>query len=80
MSGEILQQVCDCVGRCFQVDPACLGENTSQDTIVEWDSVGQVQLILELESAFDVSFSLDEIVEIRSVADIVQILADRDRQ
>ena len=77
MSAEMVQQVCECVGQCFRVDPAGLDENSSQDTIAEWDSVGQVQLILELESTFGVSFSLEDIVEIRSIGDICKQLAQQ---
>ena len=72
---DILEQVRNCVGSAFRVDPAQINEQDSQDTIKDWDSVGQIQLILELESQFGLNFSLDEIVSIRSIGDIVRLIA-----
>jgi acyl carrier protein len=74
MNDDTQAKIFDCVARSFHVQADKLSESDSQDTIQEWDSVGQVNLILELESAFGISFSLDEILEIRSIADIIRLV------
>ena len=49
-------------------------ENCSQETCEKWDSMGQLNLVIELESEFDVTLEPEEIGEITSFADIVRIL------
>jgi acyl carrier protein len=36
------------------------------NTIVEWDSVGHMQLIATLEDAFDVNLEMDDIIDFSS--------------
>jgi|ETN01SMinimDraft_4_1059930.scaffolds.fasta_scaffold98923_2 acyl carrier protein len=40
----------------------------------DWDSFGHIKLVLALESAFDISFSTDEIAELYNVGDMIKIL------
>lgn len=70
-------QVCACIGATFRINPASLTAHDSQDSIAEWDSVGQIQLVLELESVFGISFSLEEILELRSIGDIVKLVESK---
>ena len=42
-------------------------EDTSPDTLSEWDSVAHLNLVVALEDAFGVSFSPDETMELTSV-------------
>ena len=51
------------------VDTTC-----SQQTCDKWDSMGQLNLVVELESEFDVSLEPEEIGEMKSFEDIIRIL------
>lgn len=51
------------------VDTTC-----SQQTCEKWDSMGQLNLVVELESEFDVSLEPEEIGEMNSFEDIIRIL------
>lgn len=51
------------------VDKTC-----SQSTCDKWDSMGQLNLVVELESQFDISLEPEEIGVMRSFDDIVSIL------
>lgn len=51
------------------VDKTC-----SQSTCKKWDSMGQLNLAIELENEFDVSLEPEEIVEMKSYDDIIKIL------
>lgn len=42
-----------------------------------WDSLGHIQLILAVEKEFGVKFSSEEVVSIRTVADIAAIVAKK---
>lgn len=51
------------------VDTTC-----SQTTCEKWDSMGQLNLVVELESEFDVNLEPEEIGEMKCYDDIIRIL------
>lgn len=53
------------------VDATC-----SQETCEKWDSMGQLNLVVELEDAFDLSLEPEQIAEMKSVQDIVRIISE----
>ena len=54
------------------VDKTC-----SQATCPAWDSMGQLNLVAELEDAFDISLEPEEIGEMKSYEDVVRIVASK---
>ena len=52
-------------------------ETCSQNTCEKWDSMGQLNLVVELESEFNVSFEPEEIAEIKSYEDIIRIIKSK---
>ena len=54
------------------VDKTC-----SQTTCPAWDSMGQLNLVAELEEAFDVSLEPEEIGTMKCFEDIVRILKSK---
>ena len=51
------------------VDKTC-----SQQTCEKWDSMGQLNLVVELESDFDITLEPEEIGEMKSYNDVIRIL------
>lgn len=51
--------------------------NCSQTTCEKWDSMGQLNLVVELETEFDVSLEPEEIGEMKSFEDIIRILKSK---
>lgn len=49
-------------------------ETCSQTTCEKWDSMGQLNLVVELESEFDVTLEPEEIGEMKSYNDIIKLL------
>ena len=49
-------------------------ETCSQETCEKWDSMGQLNLVVELETEFDITLEPEEIGEMRSYGDIIRIL------
>ncbi len=47
---------------------------TSRQDVPKWDSLQHVALVAAIEQQFGISLSMDEMVEIRSVKDIGNIL------
>jgi acyl carrier protein len=56
----------------FELDT--VDETCSQTTCEQWDSMGQLNLVVELESEFDVTLEPEEIGEMKSFNDIIRIL------
>ena len=54
------------------VDKTC-----SQMTCEKWDSMGQLNLVVELESEFYVTLEPEEIGEMKSFNDIIRILKSK---
>ena len=57
------------------VDTTC-----SQTTCEKWDSMGQLNLVVELETEFDVSLEPEEIAEMTSYDSIVKILKSKNNE
>lgn len=49
-------------------------ETCSQTTCEKWDSMGQLNLVVELESEFDVTLEPEEIGDMKCFDDIIRIL------
>jgi acyl carrier protein len=55
----------------FQNESLIITENTTNKDIEDWDSVSHIQLIFEIEEAFDVQFEAEDIAGLDSVEAIV---------
>jgi len=60
----------------FQLDDGFqLQGSMSFDDVPGWDSVGHMNLVTELESRFDISLDMDEIVGLDSVNAVQELVA-----
>jgi acyl carrier protein len=48
--------------------------DTRRQDVPKWDSLQHMALVAAIEQTFDISLSMDEMIEIRSVKDICEIL------
>jgi acyl carrier protein len=67
---EIMAQV-------FDVPNESINNDSSPDTIENWDSVNHMNLVLALEQAFSISFEPDEIIEMMNFELILVIFKDK---
>jgi acyl carrier protein len=51
-------------------------ENITQETCPNWDSLHHLHLIIELETEFNVSFELEDIVYLKSLDEIEDKIKD----
>lgn len=65
---EILKETFDL----DSVDKTC-----SQSNCPAWDSMGQLNLVAELEDAFEISLEPEEIGEMKSFEDVVRIVKSK---
>lgn len=66
------EKVLEILKNLFELDT--VDETCSQETCEKWDSMGQLNLVVELESEFDVTLEPEEIGEMKCFNDIVKIL------
>ena len=69
------QKVLEIIKSTFELED--VESDVSQNNCVKWDSLNHLNLILEIESEFDVSFDPDEIAEIKSAKDLLKALKKR---
>ena len=50
----------------FDIDASVLGSDLNYESIQEWDSIGHMGLIAELEDSFDISMEMDDIIDFSS--------------
>ena len=50
----------------FSIEKSALGGDLEYNTIPEWDSVGHMSLIAELEEVFDIMLEMDDIIDFSS--------------
>lgn len=68
--GEILEEVRRLLGRVLK-SPVSIEEKTELVNDLGLDSLAALQLVEEVEDAFDISFPLNELSRIRTVRDFV---------
>ena len=63
-------QVFVIVAKVFSVPVSDITDESSPETIESWDSFNGLVLVDELESNFNIKFSISEITDVKNVADI----------
>ena len=69
------KKVLEILKNLFELDT--VDETCSQETCEKWDSMGVLNLVVELESEFDVSLEPEEIGEMKSYQDIIRLLKSK---
>ena len=70
----IKKRIVDCMVEVFGVPVASINETTSQKSLEEWDSLHHLNLIVELEMVFDVSFEPEEIAQMITFSEVLAMI------
>ena len=62
----------------FSIDHDKVNINLEYESIEEWDSIGHMGLIAELEDAFDISMEMDDIIDFSSFSKGQELLSKYD--
>lgn len=65
------------VAKAFGLPPSQVSEAASNQDTPEWDPLGRVTLLMELEAHYGVSFSTEEALALTSVGVLKRALAGR---
>jgi len=64
------------VARTFNLDVSDVTDQSSNETIEEWDSMGNLSLVAGLEEEFKVSIAIADAMEMTSVQEIKRVLKE----
>lgn len=64
------------ISRVFNVPISEINDQSGPETIETWDSFNSLVLVDELESEFNIKFSVAEIVDVKDVSDIKRHLSN----
>ena len=73
---QILEKLTEIFQDVFDDDTIIVDENTTPQDIDGWDSLQHITLLSAIGDEFDCSFSLDQMIEIQSVADMISALKE----
>ncbi|MDD5198753.1 MAG: acyl carrier protein [Terrimicrobiaceae bacterium] len=61
----------------FGIEESQIGDDSSSETIEEWDSLRQMNLILALEEEFGIRFSDEETLETLSLRQFIDVIGSK---
>ena len=62
----------------FDINEESLDSDIKYNSIPEWDSIGHMGLIAELEDSFEISMEMDDIIDFSSYEKGIEILKKYD--
>ena len=69
-----LEKIQEVFQKVFSVDTAKLNNDFTSETVENWDSVTQLNLVTAMEEAFDLMLDVDDVYELTSFAKSIEIL------
>lgn len=74
---EILSKLENIFREVFVDDKLQITNATNADDIESWDSLTHMQLINEVEEYFKITFTLDEVMQLNDVGNLVQLIKSK---
>ena len=71
---ENLEKLYILISKILEIDTDIINGKTSPDNTETWDSYNGLMMVSELESTFNVNFTMDEVIAVRNVDDIIEAL------
>jgi acyl carrier protein len=63
-------------GESFEsIDSTTIYEELAYESIIEWDSVGHMGLMAELEETFNIQLAMDDVIDFSSFTKGIEVLA-----
>ena len=61
----------------FDDDSIVVDETTTADDIEDWDSLEHINLVVAIESRFNIKFNIGKVSSMKNVGDMVNIILSR---
>ncbi len=73
----IEQKVIELITLALEVEPNTIQIHSSMDNTHQWDSMGNLKILVEVENYLQCQFELDELINIRTVKDWINLATGR---
>ncbi len=77
MDNNILDKLHVIVRDVFDNQSIMIASETISDDIEEWDSLTHIQLLDTIEKEFDISFDLDEMLNLKTMGEITNSIEEK---
>ena len=61
----------------FDDEDLTISNSTNSDDIEEWDSLNHIALVLSIEKCFNIRFIIGEVLLLKDVGDMIQLLEEK---
>ena len=61
----------------FDDESINVNNNTTANDIEDWDSLEHINLIVAIENKFNIKFKMNEVIELKNVGEMVDIISER---
>ena len=74
MKEVIFEEVRGILASLFKIDHTELTMESSMDTVAPWDSLQHLNVVLDIEQHYNIQLSPDEIINLRDISAIVEMV------
>ena len=74
---NMIEKIKNIIASTFEIPIETIRDDSSSQTIEKWDSIGQINLVMALEQELGLSFTMDEIMQLKDVATICRVAAGK---
>ena len=74
---EVFEKINEIFRDNFDDESITVNETTTADDIEDWDSLEHINLIAAIENAFGMKFTMGEVVSMKNVGEMVDIILSR---
>jgi len=71
---ELRKKIKAVIAETFGLSEKDIAEDIAYNSHEKWDSLGHLELVSNLEKAFDISFSMDDVLKLGSIAKCEEII------
>ena len=71
---EILKQIQPIFWKVFSNEKLKINYDTSPDTIKQWDSLAQINLVIGIEKLINIKFNVSELANPKNVGEMIDII------
>ena len=73
---EVLKKIEEVIADVLGLDDLTLSEDTMASDVPGWDSLAHITIISEVEECFDVRFSMQAVLTLKNVGEMVDLILE----
>lgn len=74
---DVKEKVIEIIANVIEVKPVEITLESSIGDFPKWDSLGNLNILQEIQDEFDIELDPDEIIDLEDVNDIINIVAEK---